>query len=78
MGVRCLNESVVAMMPTSGVRRKFPRRPYFRHNHVTSQINFMGSAEVTTILGWSGGIPLCSFLLLKLLGFAFYFFIFRV
>jgi len=29
----------------------------FRHNRVTSQINFRGSAEGTTILGGSGGMP---------------------
>jgi len=29
----------------------------FRHNRVTSQINFKGSAEGTTILGASGGMP---------------------
>ena len=40
----------------SGVRRKFPRGDTkFRHNRVTSQINFRGSAEGTTILGGGGG-----------------------
>jgi len=39
-----------------GVRRKFPRGAKFRHNCVTSQINFRGSAEGTTILGLSGGM----------------------
>ena len=39
----------------SGVRRKFPRGAKFRHNRVTSQINFRGSAEGTTILGSPGG-----------------------
>jgi len=29
----------------------------FCHNLVTSQINFRGSAEGTTILGGSGGMP---------------------
>jgi len=29
----------------------------FRHNRVTSQINFRGSAEGTTILGVSGVMP---------------------
>jgi len=29
----------------------------FRHNRVTSQSNFRGSAEGTTILGGSGGMP---------------------
>jgi len=29
----------------------------FRHNRVTSQINFRGSAEGTTIPGMSGGMP---------------------
>jgi len=44
---------------SSGVRRKFPRGwPSFRHNRVTSQINFKGSAEGTTILGGSGVIHL--------------------
>ena len=44
-------------VPGSGVRRTFPRgRPKFRHNRVTSQINFRGSAEGTTILGASGGM----------------------
>jgi len=42
----------------SGVRRKFPRGwPKFRHNRVTSQINFRGSAKGTTILGEAGGMP---------------------
>jgi len=36
-------------------------RAKFRHNHVTSQINFRGSAEGTTILGGSGGMPLGKF-----------------
>ena len=30
--------------------------PWFRHNRVTSQINFIWSAEGTTILGWSAGM----------------------
>ena len=46
----------------------------FRRNRVTSQINFMKSAEDTTILGWFENMALCSLLLLKLLGFAFTFF----
>ena len=47
----------IYMLITSGVRRKFSRRrPSFRHNYVTSQINFMGSAKGTTILEWSGGM----------------------
>jgi len=29
----------------------------FRYNRVTSQINFRGRAEGTTILGGSGGMP---------------------
>jgi len=29
----------------------------FRYNHVTSQFNFRGSAEGTTILGGPGGKP---------------------
>ena len=41
----------------SGVRRKFLRGPKFCHNRVTSQMNLMGSAEGTTILGWSEGMP---------------------
>jgi len=41
----------------SGVGRKFPRGGKFRHNHVTSQINFRGSSEGTTILGGSGDMP---------------------
>jgi len=45
----------------SGVRRKFPRGAKFRHNRVTSQINFRGSAEGTTILGGSGGMLLGKF-----------------
>ena len=46
------------MFGSSGVRRKFPRGwPKFSHNRVMSQINFMGSAEDTTIRGWSGGMP---------------------
>ena len=32
------------------------RGPKFCHNRVTSQIN-LGSAEGTTIIGWSGGMP---------------------
>ena len=40
-----------------GVRRKFPRGASFRHNRVTSKINFRGSAEGTTILGGSGAYP---------------------
>jgi len=39
---------------SSGVRRKFPRGAKFRHNRVTSQIYFRGSAEGTTILGGPG------------------------
>ena len=42
---------------SSGVRRKFSRRmTKFRPNRVTSQINFRGSAEGTTILEGSGGM----------------------
>ena len=55
------------LVDDSGVRRKFARGAKFRHNHVTSQINFMGTAEGMTILGWSGGMSLCSLFLLKLL-----------
>jgi len=40
----------------SGVRRKLPRGAKLRHNLLTSQINFRGSAEGTTILGGSGGM----------------------
>jgi len=42
---------------TSGVCRKFPRGAKFRHNRVTSQINFRGSAEGTTFLGSPGDAP---------------------
>ena len=36
----------------------FPRgRPSFRHNRVTSQINFRESAKGTTILGGPGACP---------------------
>jgi len=42
---------------TSGVRRKFPRGAKFRHNRVTSQINFRGSADGTTIVGCPGACP---------------------
>jgi len=38
----------------SDVRRKFPWGDKFRHNRVTSQINFRGSAEGTIILGGPG------------------------
>ena len=45
------------MDPVSGVRRKFPREGQSsRHNRATSQINFKGSAEGTTILGAPGKI----------------------
>ena len=48
----CLRARVVVFMQLiSGVRRKFPGGPKFRHNRVTSQFNFMGSAEDMTILG---------------------------
>jgi len=41
----------------SGVSRKFPRgEAKFRHNRVTSQTNFRGNDESTTIVGESGGI----------------------
>jgi len=43
--------------PYSGVRRKFPRGAKFCYNCVMSQINFSGSAEVTTILGGPGACP---------------------
>ena len=50
----------------SGVRRKFPReKSKFGHNRVTSQIN-LGSAEGTTIIGWSGGMPRKNFAKLHL------------
>jgi len=45
------------IITTSGVRRQFPRGGKFRHNRVTSQINFRGSAEGTTILGGPGACP---------------------
>jgi len=35
----------------------FRRGAKFRHNRVTSQIHFRGSAEGTTMLGVSGGMP---------------------
>ena len=38
----------------NGLRRKFPRRVKFRHNGTTSQTNFRGSAEGTTILEGPG------------------------
>ena len=42
----------------SGVSIKFPiGGPKFRLNRVTSQINFMRSAEGTIILKWPGGMP---------------------
>jgi len=47
----------VGYVSVSGVRRKFPKGAKFRPNRVTSQINFRGNAEGTTILGGSGGIP---------------------
>jgi len=40
----------------SGVRRKFPRGGNFRHNRVTSQINFR-----MTVLEGSGGMPPAKF-----------------
>ena len=39
--------------------------PKFCHNRVTSQIN-LGSAEGTTIIGWSGGVPRKTFAKLHL------------
>ena len=54
----CLCSIALSCMYTSGVSRKFPRvRPKFCHNHVTSQINYVESAEGTIILGWSRGMP---------------------
>jgi len=38
----------------------------FRHNRGTSQINFRGSVEGTTILGGSGAFPLENFAKLHL------------
>jgi len=35
----------------------FRREAKCRHNRVTSQINFRGSAKGTTIVGGSGGMP---------------------
>jgi len=35
----------------------FRGRAKFRHNRVTSQINFRGSAEGTTIVGETAGMP---------------------
>ena len=37
--------------------KSFRGGPKFRQNCVTSQINFMGSAKSTTILGWLGACP---------------------
>ena len=37
-------------------QKVFEGVPKFRHNRATSQIN-LGSAEGTTIIGWSGGMP---------------------
>jgi len=63
----------------------------FHHNRVTSHINFRGSAEDTTILGGSGGMPpgkfckitpknthLCAFWKQVLDNVVLHFFIFRV
>jgi len=76
---------------TSGVRRKCPRGGKFRHNRVTSHINFRGRAEVTTILGVPGACPrgkfckitpknthFCAFWKQVLYNTVFTFFIFRV
>jgi len=52
---------------TSGARRKFPwGGAKFRHNRVTSQINFRWSSEGTTILGGSGACPRENFVKLHL------------
>jgi len=46
------------MSNSSGVRRKFPGgEANFCNNRVTSQINFRGSAESTTILGGPAACP---------------------
>ena len=44
-------------MHAVGCAESFLGGPKFGHNCVTSQIDFMGSAEGTTILGWFGGMP---------------------
>ena len=51
----CPKQSFICTI--SGARRKFPRGTKFRHNRVTSQINFRGSVEGTTILGVRGHSP---------------------
>jgi len=55
-GVSCLGLHLTCVH-LSGVHRKFPRGAKFRHNRVTSHINFRGSAEGTTILGGPGACP---------------------
>ena len=47
----------VSILTANGVRRKYPGWGKFRHNRVTSQINFRGSAEGTTIIGGPGAYP---------------------
>ena len=44
-------------MPCQWRTQKVPEGWAKFHNRVTSQINFRGSAEGTTILGVSGGMP---------------------
>ena len=72
----------IGRIAASGVCRKFSRGgPKFRHNRVTSHINFMWSAKGTENQN-SGQTPNTrnkpSLLLLKLLGFVLHFSIFRV
>jgi len=43
---------------SSGVHRKFPRGAKFRHNRVTSQINFRGSSEDITFVGGPEACPM--------------------
>ena len=55
-GVSCLGLHLTCVH-LSGVHRKFPRGAKFCHDNVMSQSNFKRSAEDTTILGWSRGMP---------------------
>jgi len=56
LNLRALPLSAVTVS-LSGVRRKFPGGAKFRHNRMTSQINFRGIAVGTTILGVWGHAP---------------------
>jgi len=44
-------------MIVQGCTQKISEGAKFRHSRVTSQINFRGSAEGTTILGGPGACP---------------------